>query len=157
MRSLPGALRQAAPGRSEWQVAAGAGALIALGPVLTIAGADLLAGSARGEARKLEARAAPRAARDAQAAQDRDALATLLRRPTLGATLDALARALPADTNLIRAERTPQGLLEADVSTTDPDALREAIRREPMLAGLRDTGQRQGDAAMIVSLREIAE
>ncbi|MEI9851845.1 MAG: hypothetical protein WDN24_14570 [Sphingomonas sp.] len=80
-----------------------------------------------------------------------------MRRPTIGATLDALARALPPEASLIRAGRDAQGLLTVEVAAPDPDQLRAAIRRDPLLAALRDTGQRQQEATMIVTMRERAQ
>ena len=93
-------------------------------------------------------------------AERRDARAELGRaaaRPAIGVTLDALAGALPPDAALARVERTRQGMLELDIATPDPDALRAAVRRVPEFARLRDTSQRRTDAAMIVSMREEEE
>lgn len=139
--------------RGRW-VAGGVAALIALGPVATIVGADLIASGARAEARKLEAKAAPRIAAAKAAASDRETLAGVLRRPTLGLVIEALARTLPPEAALVRAERGRDGLLEVEVNTPDPDKLRAALRREPALSALRDTGQRQGDVAMVVAFKE---
>lgn len=152
------ALRQpAGQGPREWQVGAAVALLIAAGPVATIAGAGLLARATRAETLRLQTEATPRVAAQQAAARDRIELGAVLRRPTLGATLEALARALPAEAVLLRAQRDRHGLLEVEVAAPDPDQLRAALRREPMLAALRDAGQRQGEAAMIVSLKEPGE
>lgn len=141
-------------GKREWWVAGAVGALIAAGPVATIVGANLLTGHAQGEVRQLSEKAAPRVAAEQAAGRDRAELVALLRRPGVGATVEALARVLPADSSLARIGRGRDGLLESDVTTPDPDALRAAIRREPALARLRDAGQQRGELTMTVSLRE---
>ncbi|MCW3835738.1 hypothetical protein ACFQ1E_05595 [Sphingomonas canadensis] len=145
------------PGRRDWIVAGALAALIAAGPLVTIAGAKLMAGAARADARRMTEAAAPRiAARDA-AARDRRVLAALVRRAGAGATLEALAKALPPEARVQFIARGADGRIEADVAAPDPDALRAAIRAEPLLAGLRDAGQRQADTMMIVSLKELAQ
>ena len=148
--------RSAAP-VGEWRVGLAVAALIALGPLATILGANMLAGGARTEARLLQAKVAPRVAAEGANARARDELAAVLRRPGAGQVLEAVARVLPPEASLVRAERNGDGLIELEVSTPDPDKLRAALRREPLLSGLRDSGQRQGDAAMIVAFREAVE
>ncbi len=143
--------------KRDWWVAGGLAALIAAGPALTIVVGGLIADGVRGEVRRLEAQAAPRAAAAKTASEDRAALVVMLRRPGLGATAEALARALPVDAVLIRAERGRDGLLEIDVSAPDPDKLRAALRAEPALARLRDAGQQRGELMMTVSFKEVAE
>ncbi|HWK35526.1 MAG TPA: hypothetical protein VNR91_04620, partial [Sphingomonas sp.] len=93
------------------------------------------------------------AAADERAAA-RATLAPLLARPTLGATLEGMARILPAESHLVRAERGADGRLAIDVAAPDPDRLRAVLRRDPVTQGLRDTGQRRGDGAMIVTLED---
>lgn len=126
--------------------------LIVTGPLLTIGGAKLLEGWQKAAHARLEAEAQPRieAARAATAA--REQMDAVLRRRTLAATIEALARALPADATLVRAERTAQGALELEIAAPDPDRLRAALRRVPALARLRNTGQRQADTRIIVVL-----
>lgn len=143
-------------GRRAWIMASAVALLIALAPLLTIAGAALLAGGARSADERLAADEAPRIAAARRAEADRAALSAIVRRPGIGATLDALARALPGDAMLLRAGRDAEGRLAIEVSAPDPDQLRAALRREPALAGLRDAGQRQGDAGMVVSFTEPA-
>ena len=169
--SLGGAARGAAGGardwwanrpeipanRRDWIVASGIAGLIAAGPLVTIAGAWLITGSIRSEVNRLEEQAAPRAAAAKTAAQDRALLVAMIRRPGLGATAEALARALPVDAVLLRAERDRSGLLEIDIGAPDPDKLRAALRAEPALARLRDAGQQRGDLMMTVSFKEQAE
>lgn len=135
-----------------WAVAA----LIAAGPLLTLAGAQLMIAREEAAAAELRAAAAPRLAAQRAADEARAMLARTIERPTLGATLEAVATALPEDAQLIRAERFRDGLLELDVAASDPDRLRAALRRSRGLARMRDTGQRASDGAMITSLREMA-
>jgi hypothetical protein len=145
----------AQPGNaSEWSdgsVAALVAVLIAVGPLLTIAGAKLLTAQQRAAAAKLETEVAPRIAAARAAVEARQQIDALLRRRALGATIEGLARALPPEATLIHAGRTAQGLVEIEVEAPDPDQLRAALRRTPMFARLRNTGQRQGDAKMIVT------
>ena len=124
--------------------------LIAAGPLLTIGGATLLTGRERAASVRLEAEATPRIEAARAATEARGQMDAVLRRRTLAATIEILARALPADATLVRVERTAQGALELEIATPDPDRLRSALRRAPALARLRNTGQRQSDSGMIV-------
>lgn len=142
------------PQRREWWIAGAVAALIAAGPLATIIGASLLANGTNAAVQKLREQTAPRTAATQSAARERAALVALLRSPGLGESVEALARALPADASLERVERNAAGLLEVDLTAPDPDRLRAALRREPALARLRDTGQQQGELAMTISLRE---
>jgi hypothetical protein len=144
-------------GKRAWWIAAAVALLIATGPIATILGANLAAASARAETERLREQAAPRVAAEQAAARDRAELVALLRRPGLGATVEALARALPPEASLVRVERNRAGLLEVDVTAPDPDRLRAALRREPALARLRDAGQQRGELTMTVSLRELPQ
>lgn len=144
------------PAANQWKLAAALGGLIAAGPLLTLGGAILLTSGVNREIAKLRHQAEPRIARAERVQAERGQLAAALGRPTLAATLDALARALPPDATLVRLERNSRGLLTAEVATPDPDRLRTALREEPALALLRDAGQRQGDAMMVVALSERA-
>jgi len=141
---------------STRELAAAIAVLIALGPLATIAGAQLLTRQERAEVTRLKAEREPRLAAELAAERARTEMASTLRHQPLSSALEALARGLPADASLVRVERNAQGALEIDVSTTDPDRLRAALRRDPALARLRDTSQRQADTAMIVSMREEA-
>ncbi|RYY45418.1 MAG: hypothetical protein EOP59_04505, partial [Sphingomonadales bacterium] len=101
-------LRGPASGR---ELAAAIAVLIALGPLATIAGANLLTAHARSEAARLQATLAPRLAADLAAERARAEMSSALSRPSAAATLDALARGLPADASLVRAERSALGVL----------------------------------------------
>ncbi|MDP5281230.1 hypothetical protein Q9Q95_20055 [Sphingomonas sp. DG1-23] len=136
---------------SDGGVAALVAALIVAGPLLTIAGAKLLTVQQRVAAKRIERDAAPRIAAAKAATEARGQIDAVLRRPTLGSTIEALARALPADATLVRAGRTAQGAVEIDVAAADPDKLRGALRRAPAFMRLRNTGQRQADTKMIVT------
>lgn len=146
-----------AGGRPNLEGAAAVAVLIALGPLLTIAGAKLIISHERAAIVRLQNELAPRLAAERVAQTARSEIGATVARPTMGTTLDTLARALPADATLSRAERTAQGALDVDVTTVDPDRLRAAIRRAPELTGLRDSGQRQGDGNMLVSLHQDAQ
>ncbi|WP_422057437.1 hypothetical protein [Sphingomonas sp.] len=128
--------------------------LVALGPLLTIVGAQMLRAGVEADSRELahqlRARNAPQAARAAAAAVLRDAT----RQPPFAATLDRLARALPDDARLVSAARDPGGRMLVEISASDPDVLREALRRDALLASLRESGQRRTqDARVVVTLR----
>lgn len=128
--------------------------VLALGPLLTIVGAHALRAGVEADNRALESKlrtdTAPQAARDAAAASLRDAV----RQPALAATLDRLARALPDDARLVSAGRDPDGRIQAEISVSDPDLLRGALRRDPLLATMRERGQRRTqDARVVVTLR----
>ncbi|MES2445510.1 MAG: hypothetical protein V4574_22005 [Pseudomonadota bacterium] len=152
------AQRPAMPaGRRDWWIAGAVAVLIAAGPVATIVGAKLLAANAQAEVQRLREQAAPRVAAERATVGERAELVALLRRPGAGATLEALARALPPEASLARVERGPAGLLAVDITAPDPDRLRAALRREPVLARLRDAGQQRGELVMTVSLRETPE
>ena len=142
---------------TDVKLAVALAAIIALAPLLTIVGANML--RVGGEAdnrvaeRQLRSRLAPQAARREGAAALRDAV----RQPALVATLERLARTLPDDARLVSAARTADGRVEIEVSASDPDQLRGALRRDPALAAMRETGQRRTqDARVVVTLRSRA-
>ncbi|WP_448661331.1 hypothetical protein ACG3SL_11815 [Sphingomonas sp. CJ20] len=143
--------------RGDARIGLAVAALIAVGPVLTLAGAHVLAGRVAREVQALSAAEAPREAKRAEARQARELLAPVLARPGLTAVMDAVARSLPEDARLARVERGADGALEIDATAPDPDAVRSALRREPLLARLRDSGQRRGDGAMVASFRSEGE
>lgn len=146
-----GALRGVAIGRRAAIVVA---VLLTLAPLATLLGAKLMTAGIRNDMALLaQAQGARIAAAEAQQAQRR-VLAKLLDRPTLGTTLEGLARALPRDTLLVRAGRDDDGRLRIEASAADPDRLRAALRRDPATARLRDAGQRRGDAALVVAMAE---
>lgn len=153
-KSLAAALRRIPP---AWEAAAAVAVLIALAPLLTIAGARLITRHERAEVARLVSDLAPRLAAEQAAQAARREIAAAVAHPPMATTLDSLARVLPPDATLFRAERTAKGALDLEVTTPDPDRLRAAIRRAPEFAGLRDSGQRQGDGAMLVSLHQDAQ
>jgi Tfp pilus assembly protein PilX len=158
-RRVPGGT-DSVPAHARWpegRVAIAVALLIVAGPLLTIGGARVLADQQRAATVQIEGEVAPRIAAAAAAAEARAQMDAVLKRRTLGATIETLARALPADATLARVERNAQGRLALEVATPDPDKLRAALRRVPALSRLRDTGQRQADAAMIVLLEGTTE
>lgn len=136
-----------------WQLAVALALLIAAGPLVTLIvawsqmpGAEAAA-NARGRVadERRDAEAARRAARAMFVA--------LVRRPTLGGLAERLAQALPEEARVSSLAIASDGTVTVDVTAPDPDSLRSAMRRDPVLARLRDAGQRRGDAMMVVSFR----
>lgn len=154
---LATALRTAAPPAGGWGVAAAFGALIAAGPLLTLAGASMLAQHEKRATAKLQDQLAPRLQAEDTARQARTAIANAAGRTAPGQVVELLAGVLPPEARLTRIERTRDGGLELDVAGSDPDMLRAAIRRAPEFAGMRNISQRHTDGAMIVSMREDAQ
>lgn len=140
-----------------WRVATAFGALLAAGPLLTLAGASMLVQHEKRVTAKLQDQLAPRLQAEAAAREARTALANAAGRAAPGQVVELLAGVLPPEAKLTRIERTRDGGLEFDVAGSDPDALRAAVRRAPEFAGMRNTSQRHADAAMIVSMREDAQ
>lgn len=129
-------------------------ALIVAGPLATLIGAHLLTHAARRETAELATQAAPLLAARAEHARAQALLAGAWSRQPLGATIEAVARALPPEASLLRAERLADGRLAIEVTAPDPDRLTAAFRREGALAGLRATAQVPGDGAMRVTLEQ---
>lgn len=162
-RARARARRSPAPGRAAtaagrprpWILPAIA-LLIAAGPLVTLVGATLLAKHAQRDAAAAEATLAPRRAAEQARAAARTMLASAIVQPGPAALLDTVAAAMPADAALVRAERQVDGTLELEVAVSDPDALRTALRRVPMLAGLRDVRQQEGEGRTHVLLRQAA-
>jgi hypothetical protein len=130
--------------------------LVAAGPLATLIGASLLAHVTEGDTRWMEAARAPRRIAEARREAAHMSLSAAMVRPGPAALLDGVAAALPADAALVRAERRPDGALALEVSVSDPDALRSALRRVPALAGLRDVRQQEGEGRTLVLLRQVA-
>ena len=133
------------------RVGAAIALLLILGPALTIVGGHITVRSILAETATLTATAEPRLAAQRKAERAREAMRRSLAMPTLGATLDGLARVLPPETTLASVERRADGTLVVEATTADPDRLRGALRRDPATAMLRDAGQRRGDSAMLVT------
>ncbi len=156
-RAARAARERPRPSWGDVRVALAVAAVVALGPLLTIVGAGLMRAGVEAGARTLEAqlrsRTAPAAARRDAAAVLRDAV----RQPALAATLERLARVLPDDARLVSAARGAEGQLILEIAASDPDLLRGALRRDPMLAAMRESGQRRtADARVVVTLRSRA-
>lgn len=128
-----------------WAVAA----LIAAGPLLTIAGAAWLRAGVEAETARLEAANAPRQAAAVRAAEARGMLRGALAAPAIGPTLDALAAALPAEDRLTAATVDGSGVLRIEIATVDPDRLRAALRTT-RLRTLRETAQQRGEGVLLV-------
>lgn len=143
-------------GKVDWRLAAGLAALIALGPLATIVGAGLIERGAQAEAARLAAQAAPRLKAEARALDARAVLRDAARDSGVAVWLDRLAVAIPADARVARMGKAADGGLEIEIIAPDPDLLRAALRRDPALAGLRETGQRRAGAMIAVTLRRAA-
>lgn len=143
-------------GPVEWRLAAGLAAVIALGPLATITGAGLLERGAQAETAQLTARAAPRLKAEARARDARATLRDAVRDAGVAVWLDRVAAAIPEDARVARMGKTADGAMEIEITAPDPDLLRTALRRDPALAGFRETGQRRAGAMIAVTLRRAA-
>jgi hypothetical protein len=131
-------------------------ATVALAPLATLGGAMLLTRAVERESRDLSARVAARDAPLAERAEARAMLQAAATQPALVATLERLARVLPADARLMAVARGAEGGLSAEIAAGDPDLLRAALREDPQLAQLRNTGQRRGpDARVVVTMTSV--
>lgn len=142
-----------ANGPVDWRLAAGLAALIALGPLATIVGAGLIEHNARTEAARLNAQMAPRLKAEARVRAARDMLRNATRDAGAAVWLDRVAAAIPGDARVARMGKAADGSMEIEVTAPDPDVLRAALRRDPALAGFRETGQRRAGAMIAVTLR----
>lgn len=140
----------------DWQRAGGLAALIALGPLLTIVGAGVIEWNAQAEVARLTAQLAPRMKAEARERAARAVLRSAVRDAGVAVWMDRLAAAIPADARVARMARTADGAFEIEITAPDPDLLRAALRRDPALAGLRETGQRRAGAMIAVTLRRAA-
>jgi hypothetical protein len=140
----------------DWRLAAALGAAIALGPLVTIAGAAVLEHRAQAEAQRLTVQAAPRINAEARASAAREALRTAAHDAGVAVWLDRVAAAIPADARMARMAKAADGAIELEITAPDPDLLRGALRRDPALAGFRETGQRRAGAMIAVTLRRAA-
>jgi hypothetical protein len=143
-------------GHLDWRLAGGLAALIALGPLATIVGAGVIERGALAETARLNAQAAPRLKAEAQVRDARAALRGAARDPGVAVWLDRLATTIPADARVARMAKTADGAIEIEITASDPDLLRAALRRDPALAGFREVGQRRAGAMIAVTLRRAA-
>ncbi|MBW4330305.1 hypothetical protein KY084_05390 [Stakelama sp. CBK3Z-3] len=140
--------------RREWMFSGAIAFLIASVPVSVCLLAGMEARSAIGARERLAAQAQGALREWSGYRGRRDALHTLIDRPGMAVTIDRIAVALPDDDRLISARRDVSGVLTVEIATADPDRLRAALHREGALSNLRDTDQRQGDGAMLVTLKD---
>lgn len=143
-------------GPVDWRLALALAAVIALGPLATITGAAVIERSARAEAARLTAQAAPRLKAEASAHAARGALREAVRHPGAAILLNHVAAAIPADARVARMRKAADGAMEIEITAPDPDLLRAALRRDPVLAAFRETGQRRAGAMIAVTLRRTA-
>jgi hypothetical protein len=84
----------------------------------------------------------------------RPSFARLVERATLSDVVERLARSLPAEAKVHAMGRDQAGILTIEIDTADPDLLRPAIERDPVLRDLDEVGQtRSGDHGLRVTLR----
>ncbi|MBR0551017.1 hypothetical protein [Stakelama marina] len=140
--------------RRSWVVPALVALLIASGPALTWAAASILHARIRAQIEALREKEAPALAARAARQRGRDMLSDAFAVPPAANVLDRIAKVLLEQVRLSDLRRSRDGALEMQIAASDPDQLREALRRDPLFARLRDTGQRRGDGVMIVTLRE---
>jgi hypothetical protein len=147
--------RRAMP-KIDWRFVAALIGLIAMGPLLTIIGARLLEADALAAVARLRGEVAPRAAAAARDGEARRLLREAVHRPPVAVWLDRLASALPADARVGRMTLGADGATEIEIATPDPDQLRAALRRHPVMSGFREVGQRRDDALVLVTWRRTA-
>lgn len=157
-RFAAGASRPAprSSGPVDWRFAAALAGLIALGPLLTILGAGMIERGAFAEAARIRVQTEPRIKAEREERAARSALRTAAHAKPVALWLDRVAAAIPADVRVARMTKAADGAIELEISTPDPDLLRGALRRDPMLAGFRETGQRRAGAMIAVTLRRAA-
>lgn len=143
-------------GPIEWRLALALAAVIALGPLATIVAAGVVEQIARADAKQLTVQAAPRLKAEASARAARAALREAVRHPGAAILLDHVAAAIPADARVARMRKAADGTMEIEITAPDPDLLRAAMRRDPVLAAFRETGQRRAGAMIAVTLRRAA-
>lgn len=136
------------------RVGAAVALMLIAAPLAVWIDAAWLTQRARTATETLSRQAAPIAAARADATRARQQLGTAWTQPTTGTTIEAIARALPADAALLRVERRTTGLLSIEVAAPDPDRVSAALRRDPALAGLRAVSQTPGDGGMRVTLEQ---
>ena len=130
--------------------------LVALGPLLTIAGAGWIRAEVERDTEALRAQGQARF--ESEGAERRAAMLfrDAVRRPTLSATLDRIARVLPDDARLASVTRAADGVLRIEITTNDPDPLRAALRRDPLFVAMRESAQRRtGDGRVVVTMRTL--
>jgi len=127
------ALRPGAGGARGWLAVA---APLVAAPLAATLGVTLLAGSTEREAASLARRLAAR-----PALVTRAPVAAALGRETVSATMARLDTALPEGATLHALGRDADGVLEMEIDTADPEALRAALARDPALARLATAGE----------------
>jgi hypothetical protein len=140
------ASRSAPMGRLSRRLVVASLALLASIPVITLAGANILAATNEEQAAILAKAIAPKVAADRRAREAellRRAVAPLARIEPASSTLDALATAVPATAYARSVERMEDGALHFTLETPDPDVIRPAL--EEALPALREVNQAPGD------------
>lgn len=129
--------------------------LIVATPLATLAGATWRTGQVRAETAALAQRSTAAVAAQSDRDRARALLSAAWNAPTLGATIEAIARALPEDAALLRVERNANPLT-IEIAAPDPDRALAALRRDPALGGLRAVAQARAedDGRMRVTLEQ---
>jgi hypothetical protein len=133
-----GFLRELSLGK---RIAAG---LLASIPLSVVIGATLLASLNASRVEALENEVQPKLAVERTLRQKEDlrrALAPVVGLPSISMLLDDLAGRLPSSAYLKEVERDNDGRMRLRVVARDPDAAQAALKRDPLLPGLHQTGQ----------------
>lgn len=123
------------------RIAAG---LVASIPLSIGIGAALLASVNASKVDALERTVEPKLAVERQLKDKeslRQSLAPMLALPTISMLLDDLAGRLPTSAYLKEIERDVDGRIRFRAVSRDPDAAQAALKRDPLLPGLHQTGQ----------------
>jgi len=123
------------------RIAAG---LLASIPLSVTIGAMLLASLNASKVDALEREVQPKLSVERTMRQKEDlrqALAPVVALPTISMLLDDLAGRLPASAYLKEIARDGDGRMRFRVVARDPDAAQDALKRDPLLPGLHQTGQ----------------
>jgi hypothetical protein len=121
-------------------------------PATTAIGAWGIAGIDRWRAARIAKRQAPAIAAYARVAaveRARDDVEAVMAIPSLTGLADRLRATLPEDAGLAAMALAESGELTIELETPDPDRLRTALAADPLLASLRETGQRRTDGGTI--------
>lgn len=122
--------------------------LVASIPLSIAIGATLLASLNASKVEALERDVQPKLTieRTLREKEDlRQALAPVLTLPSISMLLDDLAGRLPTTAYIRDVERDTEGRMRLRVVARDPDAAQDALKGDPLLPGLHQTGQTPSD------------
>lgn len=131
----------------------GVALILATIPVTTAIGAWGLTAINRWQASRIASAQAPAIAAYAQVVaieNVRARAATIMAAPTVTAMVARLRAALPEEAGLAGLSLDEDGAITIEVEAPDPDRLRTALAADPLLAGLRNSGQTMTDGGTIM-------